>query len=127
MLPSDTGTYEICLYVWNESGCADTTCQYIVVDEGIMIWVPNSFTPDGDQFNQTWQAHITGIDDFDFRMVLYNRWGEVVWETRDPNYPWDGTFNGKLVKSDTYTWVMEIKDDETELREVRRGHVNVLR
>lgn len=127
VLPSDTGTYLLCLIASNESGCADTACQLIVVDEGIMIWVPNSFTPDGDEFNQSWKFTITGIDDYDFSLTLYNRWGEVIWQTQDPDYPWDGTFNGKTVQSGTYTWVMYIKDPESEYRETRHGHVNVIR
>jgi len=46
-----------------------------------VIFAPNIFTPDGDEFNEYWRVYITGIDIYDFHLTMYNRWGEIVWES----------------------------------------------
>ncbi|MBX2950759.1 MAG: gliding motility-associated C-terminal domain-containing protein [Crocinitomicaceae bacterium] len=126
-LPSDTAHYTVCLIAYSDAGCSDTLCKELVVLDDIMIYVPNTFTPDGDEFNQSLFIYTNGIDRFNFEFQLFNRWGELIFETKDPSVGWDGTYNGSLVQSGTYTWKMAVKATHIDYRKTLTGHVNVLR
>jgi len=89
--------------------------------------VPNTFTPDDDEFNQSWGIYIEGIDIYDFELLVYNRWGQTIWESHNPSEKWNGTYNGKLVENGTYTWIIRTKDLVNDAKYVYNGHVNVLR
>lgn len=102
--------YPVTLIVSNAYGCNDTVTKLVSVVNDVMIYAPNAFTPDGDEFNQTWDFHILGIDIYDFDLFIFNRWGEVIWESHDPSVGWDGRYNGKLVQDGMYNWVIDCKD-----------------
>lgn len=125
--PSDTGTYEICLTATNSSGCTDEYCRTITVRDEFTIYVPNAFTPDGDNYNEQFQAYIYGIDVYNFDMYIYNRWGEIVWESHDKDAAWDGTYQGKLVQDGVYVWVITIKDQYSDERKSFNGHITILK
>ena len=124
----ESGSYEVQLVAYSTLGCTDTSIQYVNVLPELLIYAPNAFTPDGDEFNQTWSIHINeAVDLYDFEMVLYNRWGGVVFESHDPNFVWDGTYQGVLVQDGTYNWVIQLKvKNHDEMLEFF-GHVNVLK
>ena len=82
----------------------------LVVLPEVLMYAPNAFTPDGDEHNQNWRIHIVGIDVYDFQLQLFDRWGELIWESRDPEAGWDGTFKGQPCQVGTYTWVVRAKD-----------------
>ncbi len=86
------------------------------------IIIYNSFTPNGDGFNDTW-----GILDLQFyegaRISIYERGGSRVFYTEKPTIRWDGTFEGKKLPVGTYFWIVEV----TETGEVRKGMLNVMR
>ena len=122
-----SGNYEVTLVAITEHGCMDTITKIIDIQPEVILYVPNTFTPDGDEFNQNWNIHIEGIDIYHFELDVYDRWGEKIWESRDPSAAWDGTFNGKLVQSGTYTWHIYAKDRLNDNRYTWSGNVNVLR
>lgn len=122
-----TGTYDVMLITTSELGCIDTAIQQVVVVPEVLIFAPNAFTPDGDEYNQGWRVYMEGVDLQDFELLIYNRWGEIVWESHDIEVEWDGTFNGKLVKSDTYTWVIQTKDAFNDSKYTYNGHVTIIR
>jgi gliding motility-associated-like protein len=70
------------------------------------IFFPNAFTPNGDGKNDHFKA-LNAINLKDFHLVIYNRWGQLVFETRDPNQGWDGFVNGKAGATGTYVWYCE--------------------
>ena len=117
----------MCLTAINTAGCQDEYCISIVVEDEIVIFVPNTFTPDGDEYNQTFRAYVNGIDIYDFDFLIFNRWGELIWENHDPEIGWDGTYNGNIVQSGTYTWKIVVKDLEFDYRKTYTGHVNMLK
>jgi gliding motility-associated-like protein len=125
----DPAAYNVCLIGSNEFGCSDTSCLGVQILETLVYYVPNSFTPDGNEYNQLFQpAFTSGFDPFNFYFVIYNRWGEVVWETKDPKSGWDGTGpNGKTVMDGTYIWRVQFKSRENGERMVDSGYVNVIR
>ena len=122
----EEGSYPIKLIVENQNGCIDSITKFIVVKIEPTIYVPNTFTPDADAFNNSWMYYLNGYDVTKFTLTIFNRWGEIVWESKDPAVYWDGTFNGKLVQSGTYTWTLNVKDDNTDEVFYYRGHINVI-
>jgi gliding motility-associated-like protein len=108
------GEYPITLAVVTERGCVDTITYIFHVIPDVLFFAPNTFTPDGDEFNQYWKPEISGIDIYDYDMFIFNRWGELIWESHDPSVGWDGTYNGKPIQSGTYAWrsrVTNLYDD----------------
>ena len=119
--------YPVTLIVSNAYGCNDTVTKLVSVVNDVMIYAPNTFTPDGDEFNQTWDIHILGIDIYDFDLFIYNRWGEVIWESHDPAVGWDGRYNGKLVQTGMYNWVIDCKDIINDDKYNFSGHITVIK
>ena len=60
-------------------------------------------------------------------MFIFNRWGEIIFETHDVNYGWDGTYGGVMAQDGTYTWTIEFKELMSDKRHVDSGHVNLIR
>jgi gliding motility-associated-like protein len=93
-----------------------------------LLYIPNSFTPDGNEFNNTWRPIITsGFDNTEYRMTLYNRWGEIIWESQDINEGWDGTYNNSIVPVGSYVWTVQLKALKTDYRQILSGSLNVLK
>ena len=59
--------------------------------------------------------------------MIFNRWGEIIWESFDDSVGWDGTYNGGLVQDGTYTWRIEFKTTQNDERKLVTGHVNVIK
>ncbi len=99
------GTYEICLQARNAGGCDDDICEPINVTESAKIGVPNSFTPNGDNVND--ELFISGnenIEVLEFR--VYNRWGQVVFETTNPADTWQGEFKELDQEMEVYVYTL---------------------
>lgn len=125
---TETAGYVVTLIAFSPIGCSDTVTKVIQVNQEIIFYLPNSFTPDGDEFNQAFQPVFTaGYDPFDFEMLIFNRWGQLIWESHDASVGWDGTYNGEMVPSGSYVWKIEFKTELTDERKMYTGHLNVLR
>lgn len=122
------GDYPVMLYVWNDNNCIDSVYGMVNVVNDVVIFAPNIFTPDGDEYNDTWRVWITGIDIYDFHLTIFNRWGEIVWESYNSEAQWNGSYgNQSLVQDGTYVWVIEAKDSYNDKKYEFRGHVTVLK
>ena len=126
------GAYLVTLLATSPSGCTDTAYALIQIIDDIIFYVPNSFTPDGDNINQTFQpVFSSGFDPAEYSMRIFNRWGEVVFETNDATFGWDGGYgngaNYKMMQDGTYTWKIEFTVLQTAERSMKVGHVNLLR
>ncbi|MEO8067275.1 MAG: gliding motility-associated C-terminal domain-containing protein [Flavobacteriales bacterium] len=117
---------------WVEvSGSCISAADTIVIapgDCGLFIYVPNTFTPDGDGFNETFAAVATG-DFIEYSMIVFDRWGEAVWETSDPGALWAGSYAGAAVPDGVYVWTIRYKADTPGgiKQERLMGHVTLLR
>ena len=120
--------YPTMLTVWNQFGCTDSLVSQVEVINDVTCFAPNIFTPDGDEYNETWRVYISGIDIYDFHITMFNRWGEVVWESFDPNGEWDGSYmsNGK-VQDGTYVWILHAKDSYNDNKHEFKGSVSITR
>lgn len=124
----EIGNYLPMLIVTTNAGCKDTAYQTIIVRDQVLFYVPNTFTPDGNEFNNIFIPVMTaGFDPADYEMKIYNRWGELIFLTKDIAIGWDGTYQGQLMKNDIYIWTLEFGAMETDERFVRQGHVNLMR
>jgi len=125
-------SYPVMLIAMSSLGCSDTAYSYIEVLEDLIYYVPNSFTPDGDIVNQTFQPVFTsGFDPFNYYLRIFNRWGEVIFESADPSIGWDGsyTLNGNVnpCQSGVYTWTIAFKSPNNDEKNIINGHVSLLR
>lgn len=120
------GQYPVTLAVANEYGCVDTITKILNVVEDIIVFAPNTFTPDGDEFNQYWRPHIQGINAYNFDLFVFDRWGELVWESHDPNASWDGTYKGGVLPSGTYIWTIKVSSQYSDIKQEYNGFVTIL-
>ena len=117
--------YPLCLVAINTFGCPDTLCQPVVATSDPDIYAPNAFTPDQDGVNETFLPILNGFDNWRYQFFVFDRWGERIYDTRDRNAPWDGTYHGKSVKTDVYVWKVVLNRNGDE--RVFHGHVTVVR
>lgn len=128
--PQVPNSYLVTLIASNNNGmCADTAQQYITIQDVIIFYVPNVFTPDHDEFNEGFKPIFTsGYDPFDYHLIIFNRWGEIVFESFDASKGWDGTYSDQgLVQDGVYVWQIEFKETMSDKRHTYRGHVTVLK
>ena len=123
----ETGEYLVTLITTSQFGCLDTFTQIVIVLPEVIIYAPNAFTPDGDEHNQSWGINMEGVDVYDFELLIFNRWGETIWESNDITARWDGTYGGKIVQQGTYTWVIRAKDLINDGKYEFNGFINILK
>lgn len=112
-------------------GCdvKNDTVLIILEDCNCQVYVPNAFTPNGDQYNEGFAVyHDCPVVAFEF--YIFNRWGELVFKTTDPSFVWNGeTADGIPIQDGVYSWKMRYTNEftrDTRYKEMH-GHVNVLR
>lgn len=120
----EPGGYIIRLIAISELGCSDTIYKAIEVFPEFYIYVPNAFTPNGDKHNQYFEVSTVNITDFKIR--IFNRWGENIFETDDKYFRWDGTYKGMMVTDDVYVWVIDYTAI-TGFQDRITGHITVIR
>lgn len=105
---SDTGTYYVSLIVETEHGCRDTISKPVIVGPDILVYIPNVFTPDGagPLKNDKFWVEASGYDSY--QILIFNRWGEKLYESDKLEEPWDGKFKGELVQMDAYVYEVQV-------------------
>lgn len=109
---ADTGTYLVRLIVVDEKGCRDTAYQRVVVYGEFSLYVPTAFSPNGDGVNDVFYPGGVWFDVYDFLFQIYNRWGQLIWETRERGHAWDGRDmrTGEPVPEDAYVFRVRGRD-----------------
>lgn len=128
--PMEGADYHVTMTAFNEVGCFDTTSIDIHVYEELIFYVPNTFTPNDDEKNQTFYPVLSqGMKRTYMDFYIYNRWGELVFESHDPAYGWDGTYGPTALDcpSGTYTWKLKLETLQTQEIVEFHGHVNLIR
>ena len=128
--PGEAGDYTVVLTAYNQVGCIDTAALNIHIFQDLIYYVPNSFTPNDDEKNQVFLPIINaGYKKGSYGLYIYNRWGEMVFESHDTNMGWDGSYgqSSKNCQIGTYTWVIEL--EMLQNQEIKKfvGHVNLIR
>lgn len=127
------GTYIVTLIAKTENDCYDTlkSSVPVIVRNGGEVQIPNAFTPggpngslQGDGRNDTFLPLMSGVTEFE--LLIFNRWGDLLFKTSDINVGWDGTYNGKLCQQDVYMYKLTaVLADGQQI--VRLGDVNLIR
>ena len=106
----DAGDYWTVLTVTDEHNCVDTASVLINVIPEVLIHVPNAFTPNDDGLNDIWLPVISNNGDAFYELLIYSRWGELIFRSNDPNVGWNGKHNGKTAAAGVYTYVISYTD-----------------
>ncbi len=120
---SKEGNYDIKLRVVSAFGCKDETgCRAEITE--FSFYIPNSFTPDGDGTNDYFS--ISGRNILNFKMKIFDRWGDMVFQSDNLQLPWNGKINNRLAMQDVYVYRMEFSDiNENKYNKI--GRVTLLR
>ncbi|MBM3452813.1 MAG: T9SS type B sorting domain-containing protein, partial [Bacteroidetes bacterium] len=126
----NTNGQTIWLTAISDLGCVDSTSLTILYEDPLIYYVPNSFTPDNDEYNSVFFPIITsGVDISSFEMTIFNRWGEVIFFTKNPYEGWDGSYGnlGLDTPPGVYTFIIKFKMPEKFDIQTIKGHINLLR
>jgi len=126
--PSEPGSYVVTLIANNPGNCPDTAWASVIVKGETIIYIPNAFTPDGDEHNNTFMPVFTaGFDPQNYLFTVYNRWGEVLFESKNTEFGWDGTYHDQICKEGEYVWTVWYKDPETDKKNTIQGHFMLIK
>ncbi|TND00218.1 MAG: PKD domain-containing protein, partial [Bacteroidetes bacterium] len=125
---SDTGCFDIVLTVTTVNGCVDTVVHPICITPDYTMFIPNTFTPDGNGVNDVFIPKTSGIDLSTFEMWIFDRWGNMIYYTEDLTKGWDGKVQGhdNIAQIDTYVYKIRCKD-YLDIKHQYIGHVNLIK
>jgi gliding motility-associated-like protein len=113
------------------NGCASPQQQVMITVENcpeLLFYLPNAFTPDGDEHNNVFQPIFTsGFDPYNFNLKIFNRWGETIFESNNPLEYWDGTYQLSVCPAGIYTYTLQFKDINNDGKYSFGGHINLIR
>jgi len=121
---NDTGWVDVEQWVFNKFGCSDSSIQRIYIEPITTIYVPNSFTPDGDGVNDVWLPEVKDV--FDYELLIFNRWGQTIFTTNDQYQGWSGSFKDKISPTDVYIYKIRYRAMDRIQRE-HLGHITLIR
>jgi gliding motility-associated-like protein len=102
------GVYYITLKVTNENGCIDSIIKPLIMKDELLVYIPSSFTPNGDGLNDTFGPYFDGLTS-EFNFWVFDRWGEEIFYTNNPFQKWDGNVNNGKAQNDVYVYKYNIK------------------
>jgi len=120
------GTYLATQWVENTYGCRDSIQQYVVIKPAFTFYAPNAFTPGYGGLNDGFKGTGIGINNSTYKMWIYDRWGELIFESHDLEEEWNGRVHDKPVQQDTYVWKVEFEDTSGNFHHYK-GVVNLIR
>ncbi|MBS1632544.1 MAG: PKD domain-containing protein, partial [Bacteroidetes bacterium] len=119
-----TGTFNACLVAYNNAGCADTSCQQVQAIIRTAVDVPNAFTPQSGDVNSIVKVRGFGISKMKF--IIWNRWGQKVFESENQMSGWDGKYKGVLQPMDVYAYTLDVEFfDGTKAN--KKGDITLIR
>jgi gliding motility-associated-like protein len=107
---ADTGTYVITLITSTQYNCADTARETVIIEPDFIFYIPNAFTPNDDGVNDTFIGK--GVFIKQLEMSIFDRWGNLIYQTNDINKPWDGKANhgSNIAQQDVYIYSIKVTD-----------------
>jgi len=122
-----TGTYDVTLIVYTDKNCSDTITDIIEIQDVLTFYAPTAFSPDKDGKNETFLVFGNGINLNTFELFVFDRWGEVIFESTNMEQGWDGKVKGgKIAPVGVYTWLVKFRDFKGVMHE-KSGSVTVVR
>jgi len=123
----DPGSYPVQLVATSNYGCKDSITKIVVIGEDYFIYVPNAFSPNFDGINDLFFAKGEGIKDF--KLYIFDRWGNQLFYSEDIYKGWDGRYQAKgndIVLEDVYVWKIELKNYKGEPK-MLKGIVSLIK
>lgn len=119
----------VCLEALNIFGCYDTTCRNVYMDAQYAVYAPNAFSPDSDGDNDVWVPVTRGFTNEVYELLVFNRWGDVVFRTQDPREAWtgehhDGAYFGQ---NEIYNWSLKLRKEFSAEDSIFRGSIILMR
>ncbi len=119
------GKYTVMQVVVNADGCYDTAYSEINIQAEFFFWIPNTFTPNKNELNEIFKPKVIGVHEYSF--LIFDRWGEKIFETDDSDNGWNGCYKSQLCKVDVYVYKITFKDDVQNDLHQYIGKVTLLR
>ncbi|MEI9946117.1 MAG: PKD domain-containing protein [Chitinophagaceae bacterium] len=119
-----TGSYTACLIAYNAIGCSDDTCQLVSVIIDPAVDVPNAFTPNSGSINSVVKVRGFGISKM--RFIIWNRWGQKVFESNSINQGWDGKVGGVVQPMDVYAYTLSVEFFDG-VKATKKGDITLIR
>ena len=125
---TDGGKYPVTLSATNEGGCFDQITKIITIKNPLSYWIPSAFTPNDDGVNDEFRVVFNNSSSVtEYTFFIFNKWGEVIFSSTDPDEIWDGKYKGVLVQADTYVFKIIGKEEFEIDGFVKYGHITVIR
>jgi gliding motility-associated-like protein len=118
------GKYVFKYLVTSADGCTNTELQHIWIKPDFLFFAPNAFTPNRDGLNDTFFISTDGLKEY--KISIFNRWGEIIFTSNNPASGWDGKLKGKDVPTGIYTWKVTLKTIDA-LHYKKVGKINLMR
>ncbi len=125
----EIGYYTVTQYVTTQYGCTDSISSVVEIQPVPTVYVPNAFTPDGDGINDEFIPVIYGMEVDNYEFYVFDRWGQIIFQSTTPGEGWNGSVRGMQVdsKTDVYVWKLIVTDSNTGDKQKLRGHVTLLK
>jgi len=121
---NDSGTFTVCLIASDTNNCIDTLCKDITLDITKSVGVPSAFSPNNDGVNDI--LYVRGYRIKTLKLRIYNRWGNLVFETDNQAKGWDGTYKGEPQVQETYAYTLEATFNDGTTKQLS-GSITLLR
>ena len=104
------------MFTESVNGCMDTLTRLLVINDDLLWFIPNTFTPNQDGINELWKPQGSYIDLTDYELSIFDRWGEQVFYTTDFDQPWNGSVNGSahFAQEGVYNYYIKVASIATE-------------
>ena len=121
---TNEGEYLVTLIAYDYLGCTDTISKYFVVHPEYFGYVPNAFSPNNDGVNDYFRGSFIGVTEVE--LLIFNRWGQIIYQSSGGRSYWDGTFNGENCPTGIYVYKYKVKD-YSGLEHEYTGHISLIR
>jgi gliding motility-associated-like protein len=121
------GSYRTMLVTENDRGCIDTVFKLVTIIDELNLFIPNTFTPNGDGINDVFYVKGMGMKLENYSLQIIDRWGNIVFETRDINLGWDGTVRGAAARDGVYTCFVKVVGMNGEGRKEITTHLTIIK
>lgn len=121
---TEAGQYAVTQIVTNQAGCRDTAVSVLEIGNDYALYIPNSFSPNGDGVNEIF--NVKGFNIRDFSLSIFNRWGMLIYETQDLEKGWDGMYRGGPAQETVYNYLVTFTDVFNESHRIK-GRVSLIR
>lgn len=107
--------------------CENTIIKFIDIKPSLVYYIPNAFTPDQNSINQFFNPiFYSGFNPYKYQLTIFNKWGEVLFISKNTAFGWNGKYNGEIVKDDVYLWKVSFINTETSEKMTDYGSVTII-